>query len=207
MEKGDVIDIFMTDLQYDKKLKIQTIGRNDEYEDDYHYPYEPSPYTVLERLAGSGFISRNSHVIDYGCGMGRVGFFLNYKLGCRVTGIEFNEKIYRQAINNLEKFMHGDGVRFLYIDAVDYEIESADCFYFFNPFSVEILQTVLGRILESYYEAPRVMKLFFYYPSDEYISLLMTMSEVTFLDEIDCRDLFEGNNKREKILIFEIGIF
>ena len=78
-----------------------------------------------------------------------------------------------------------------------------DRFYFFNPFSVEILQKVMGRIRESYYDNPRELLLFFYYPSDEYVSYLMTVDEITFVDEIDCSDLFDGENVREKILIFE----
>ena len=81
----------------------------------------------------------------------------------------------------------------------------ADCFYFFNPFSVEILKSVMGRILESYYEHHRKMRLFFYYPNDEYVSYLMTQDFLMFVDEIDCQDLFEGNNPRERILIFEMG--
>ena len=77
-------------------------------------------------------------------------------------------------------------------------------FYFFNPFSVEILQKVLARIQESYYEKLREIELFFYYPSDEYVSYLMTQEYLMFEDEIDCRDLFEGNDGREKILIFQM---
>ncbi len=33
----------------------------------------------------------------------------------------------------------------------------------------------------------------------------MTMNELMFLDEIDCRDLFEGDNPRERIMVFEMG--
>lgn len=44
----------------------------------------------------------------------------------------------------------------------------------------------------------------YYYPSDEYVSYLMTVHELMFIDEIDCRDLFEGDNSREKILVFGI---
>lgn len=33
----------------------------------------------------------------------------------------------------------------------------------------------------------------------------MTVEELNFLDEIDCRDLFPGENPREKILIFKVG--
>lgn len=62
--------------------------------------------------------------------------------------------------------------------------EGADRRYFFNPFSVEILRKVMVRILESYYVYPRKIQLFFYYPSDEHISYLMTVEEVMFADEI-----------------------
>ena len=44
----------------DKQLKIQTTGRDDSKEDTYHHPYEPTPYSVLERLAGSEYITRDN---------------------------------------------------------------------------------------------------------------------------------------------------
>ena len=77
--------------------------------------------------------------------------------------------------------------------------------YFFNPFSLEILQKVMARILESWYENPREVFLFFYYPSDEYIAHLMTLEELDFYDEIECDDLFPGKDPRERILIFQLG--
>ena len=64
---------------------------------------------------------------------------------------------------------------------------------------------MIRRILDSYYEKPRRIRLFFYYPSDEYLSYLMTVDEMLFFDEIDCRDLFPGNDSRERIVIFEIS--
>ena len=78
--------------------------------------------------------------------------------------------------------------------------------YFFNPFSVEILHKVMARIIASWYEAPREMLLFFYYPSDEYISYLMTVDELEFYDEIECDDLFAGD-VRERIMIFWLPDF
>ena len=33
----------------------------------------------------------------------------------------------------------------------------------------------------------------------------MTVDELIFADEIDCQDLFPGNDSREKIVVFEIG--
>ena len=42
--------------QWDKLLKIKTTGRDDSRSDQYRYPYEPTQYLVLERLANSGLI-------------------------------------------------------------------------------------------------------------------------------------------------------
>ena len=71
-------------------------------------------------------------------------------------------------------------------------------------FRLEILHSVLARIYESYYENQREILLFFYYPSEEYISCLMTEEQLMFYDEIDTSDLFPGENKRERIMIFEV---
>ena len=80
--------------------------------------------------------------------------------------------------------------------------EEVDRVFFFNSFSVEILRKVLAKIEDSYYENPCEIQLFFYYPSDEYISELMTVDMLSFVDEIDCRDLFDGENPRERIMVF-----
>lgn len=96
-----------------------------------------------------------------------------------------------------------NGVTMELANAEDFIVpEIVDRIYFFNPFSVEILQKVISKILDSYYEKMRSIQLFFYYPSDEYISYLMTVDELVFSDEIDCRDLFRGNDSRERIVIF-----
>ena len=65
----------------------------------------------------------------------------------------------------------------------------------------------MARIVESYYEAPREIFLFFYYPADEYMAYLMTVDELEFYDEIECRDLFPGNDSRERIMIFRLPPF
>ena len=194
----------MTEEQWDKKLKISTVGRLDAHADQYHYPYEPTPYTVLERLAESGYLNKDNILIDYGCGKGRVGFFLHYASGCKSIGLEYDHEIYLQAEANKNSAAKGNGILFYYADAAEFPVEDADSFYFFNPFSVEILKSVMGRITESYYANPRKMRLFFYYPNDEYLVYLMTMYALHFVEELDCRDLFPGKDERERILIFEL---
>ena len=195
----------MNESQWDKLLHIKTSGRDDSRADQYNYPYEPTPYSVLERLANEGYIGKKNYLVDYGCGKGRVDFFLSYQTRCRTIGIEYDDRIYAVAEENKKSAVSSGRTTFYMENAEEFRIpEEADRFYFFNPFSVTILRSVIGRVMESYYEKPREMYLFFYYPSDEYVSYLMTVNELMFVDEIDCMDLFEGNNERERILVFEV---
>ena len=190
---------------WDDRLRIRTIGRDDTNSDEYRYPYEPTPYSVLERLADSGLIGEKDVVLDYGCGKGRVGFFLSDRTKAKVIGIEYDEGIYQDALEN----QRGSGnTEFVLTRAEEYKLpEEVNRCYFFNPFSVEILHKVMARILDSYYEAPREIYLFFYYPSNEYISSLMTVDELEFYDEIECDDLFAGSDPRERIMIFSLPAY
>ncbi len=193
---------------WDKRLQIRTVGRDDSGADQYRYPYEPTPYCVLERLESSGLIRKSDAVLDYGCGKGRVGFFLSAQTQASTIGIEYDERIYRGAIENRKTAVSRAKADFVPARAEAYEVppEVNRC-YFFNPFSVEILRKVMARILESYYENPREVLLFFYYPSEEYLSYLMTVEELEFYGEIPCGDLFEGKDPRERIVIFSLPCY
>lgn len=194
----------MTDNEtnWDKLLQIHTTGRDETNADEYHHPYEPTPYCVLERLVESGFFSKDDMVLDYGCGKGRVGFFLSYRTKAAAIGIEYDALIYKCALDN-KKSAHAKA-EFVLTRAESYAVPpDVNRCYFFNPFSAELLHKVLARIIESWYENPREIFLFFYYPADEYVSCLMTVDELEFYDEIECDDLFPGDD-RERILIFQL---
>ena len=189
----------------DKLLQIKTSGRDETNADAYHHPYEPTPYTVLDRFAKSGLIGKDDVILDYGCGKGRVGFFLSYRTKVKIIGIEYDERIYQGALENRETTISRIKPDFVLTRAEEYEVppEVNRC-YFFNPFSVEILHKVMARIIESWYAHPREIFLFFYYPADEYISYLMTVDEPEFYDEIECDDLFDGKDPRERIMVFQL---
>ena len=193
------------ELQWDKLLKIKTTGRDNSHSDQYCYPYEPTPYSVLERLANQGLIGKKNVLLDYGTGKGRVCFYLSYQVRCHSIGVEYDERIYLAAEENKKHAVSGEKVSFVNANAETFMLPvNVDRCFFFNPFSIEILQKALARIYESYYDNPREILLFFYYPSDDYVGYLMTQEQLMFVDEVDCRDLFEGNNPRERILIFEV---
>lgn len=192
------------EIAWDQRLQIKTAGRDDTNSDAYRYPYEPTPYSVLERLANSGLIRQGDVVLDYGCGKGRVDLFLSYCTKASTIGIEYDDRIYQSALENQRCAVPSAKAEFVLVRAEAYEVPgSVNRCYFFNPFSVEILHKVMARIIESYYENPREVFLFFYYPSDEYISYLMTVDELEFYDEIECDDLF-GEDTRERIMIFQL---
>ena len=194
----------MSDSEYtwDRLLQIETCGRDEVNADQYHHPYEPTPYCVLERLAGCGLIDKNDVVLDYGCGKGRAGFFLSHHTQAKTIGIEYDARIYAGALKNQQTA--AATADFVLTKAEEYTVPTdVNRCYFFNPFSAEILHKVMARLLESYYTRPREMFLFFYYPADEYVSLLMTVEELDFFNEIECDDLF-APDPRERILIFRL---
>ena len=125
------------ETQWDKFLKIKTTGRDDSHSDQYRYPYEPTSYMVLERLANSGLIRKNNTLIDYGTGKGRVCFYLSYQTRCKTIGVEYDERIYQSASENKKTAVSGDRTTFVLSGAEDYKVPvDVDRCYFFNPFSV-----------------------------------------------------------------------
>ena len=189
--------------EYDKILNIKTSGRDDSLSDLTNFPYEATPYLVLERLLEYNYISKKDLLIDFGCGKGRVDFFFSSNTKCKSIGIEFSKILYDRAIKNKES-SNLNRVEFINIDAKDYQIPSdASRFYFFNPFSIDVLKIVLKRINESYKKTKREILLFFYYPSKQYIELLNEEKGYILKDKIYNMDLFLLNDIRENILVYE----
>lgn len=192
---------------WERKLNISTAPAYIERDDANHSRYEPTDYRVLKRLSESGYITRENTLVDYGCGKGRVSFFMNYVLGCRTVGVEYNEELYRDALENLNSYSgrtSGESVRFLLENAEYHDPSGSDRFYFFNPFSEKILRSVIHRITDSFYDNSREMYLFFYFALDNYRSMLMQEPSLEFTAEIDCNDIFQSTDSRESILVFKV---
>lgn len=121
------------ETRWDKLLHIRTMGRDDSNADRYRYPYEPTPYSVLERLANAGYMRKGNTLLDYGCGKGRVDFFLSYQTRCASIGIEYDERIYEKVAENHTLAVSSGRVTFELANAEYYQVpESVDCAYFFN---------------------------------------------------------------------------
>lgn len=188
---------------WEQLLNINTEGDDDGLSDLHHHRYEPTPYGVLERLLDSGYLNHAKYLIDIGCGKGRIPIFFAQTLGIPTIGIDFDEKLIRIAQTNRLQAKQSDNIQFIYGTAEDYIFTSEDAIYFFNPFSLKIFQKVLAHIIQSYYEHPRLIRLFFYYMDDDMLAYMMMQNEFLFVDEIDCEDLYDHEDSHEHIMIFE----
>ena len=194
------------EVELDRFLKIKTNGRDDSNSNFINYPYEATPYCVLHILANSEHIRKKDKLIDFGCGKGRVSFYLSYSRKVSMIGVEYDERLYNAALENKKRCISASKVEFIYSNASDYEIEDdVTGAYFFNPFSVEILKEVISNIKKSILESDREFKLFFYYPSKEYLQYLDSERDIVFVEDIECYDLFNEYDSREYIKVYRIG--
>ena len=133
----------MIEKYYEEELNINTTGEQswDETKKCYH-PYEPTPYFALDKLFEDYCINEDDYIVDFGCGKGRLNFYLNYRYKCSVLGIEMDERFFNKCLENKQKYLKSikreeDKINFLCILAQEYKISSRDNkFYFFNPFSI-----------------------------------------------------------------------
>jgi len=182
----------MKEQEGDHYLDIRTAGTQWFAEASLHNNrYEPTPYEHLKELFNRHPLKRDDVLVDFGCGKGRLNFYVHDRFGCRATGVEMNTGFYNEAMQNLQSYSRRrrhapEQVRFHCRLAQDYEVHPEDnVFYFFNPFSVQIFMKVANNILESAEMYRRRMDLILYYPSTDYIEYLERNTDFQLLEAID----------------------
>jgi SAM-dependent methyltransferase len=123
-------------------------------------PYEPTrlrPFRQVMRLLKP---SRNSVLLDFGCGKGRV-LLVAAQFGFkRIEGVEFAKQLCKIAENNVAAYKartcSQTEFRIVESDAANYEIQDdVDYFYFFNPFGEEVMRSTMRNIVRSIDRRPR----------------------------------------------------
>ena len=190
---------------WDKKLNISTESVDYSDEDNQNYGYDPTPYIVLERLVELDILKKDDVVVDYGCGKGRICFFINSQVGCRIIGIDHSERLLEIARENLESYGNGADIDFVNSKAEDYVPNGANCLYFFNPFSSHVFQEVLRRIGESYGRNPREILIFFYYSTIEYRLYLPTEPRLKLVESVYFSEEEIDNDTPSKLDVFKFN--
>ncbi|WP_400245377.1 class I SAM-dependent methyltransferase [Niallia sp. JL1B1071] len=193
-------------MNYDKLLDIETEEFQLGFNKSYHYHrYEPTPYDHLEKLFHEFPLYETDHVVDFGCGKGRLNFFIHYLFQATVTGIEMNEEFYQDALVNLEQYTKRrkrskEKIRFYLGTAEDYLIRKEEnYFYFFNPFSIQIFRRIISNIMYSLEEGNREVRLILYFPSDEYRFFMENHPSFSRVGEVQV-----GKNKdKDQFIIYK----
>jgi SAM-dependent methyltransferase len=200
----------MKETNYDELLNIETEGNQRGYNKSFHYHrYEPTPYHALEKLFAEYELTSSDHIVDFGCGKGRLNFFIHYLFHASVTGVEMNEKLYEEAMENkanyLIKAKNKGEIQFQCCLAEKYEINPLDNrFYFFNPFTIPIFWKIINNILVSVEKYKREVDVILYYPSEDYIYYLENHTLFELIKEIQLPGLYE-NNANERFLIYRLA--
>lgn len=200
----------MDDKFYEKLLNITTTGEKlwDETIAHYH-PYQATSYVALDILFKTYTMSKKDYVVDFGCGKGRLIFYLNSFFKCNAIGVEMDENYYKDCLLNKQSYLEKhkrtcNQIDFKCLVAQDYKIkEKENKFYFFNPFSINIFRTVINNILDSYDIFPRTIDLILYYPSDDYIYFLENNTGFILVEDIKLYGLYEKDSS-ERFLVYRL---
>jgi hypothetical protein len=200
----------MNEQYYEKLLNIQTLGEQKIFNESIHYNrYEPTAYSALNVLSKNYTFTETDSVVDFGCGKGRLNFYIGHFFQSTVTGIEMNSFFYKEALENKKDYLKKnkkkiDNIQFINCFAEEYNINPSDNkFYFFNPFSVQIFTKIVKNIIISVENYERPVDIILYYPSDDYIYFLENNTPFQLFDEIKLPSLYDKDH-RQTFLVYRL---
>lgn len=122
--------------------------------------FVPELNMALDHL---GITSADS-ILDYGSGKGAVLVrFSDYPFR-RICGIELSATLNAICRRNLQK-LRLEKIEVLQGDAAGFsDINDFNYFYFFNPFSGQVFESVIQNIVNSYDATPRPLTIIYYHP-------------------------------------------
>jgi 16S rRNA G966 N2-methylase RsmD len=183
------------DKYYERKLFIKSDGYivlNNKYG---YSNYEPTSYIMLKKLFSKYNFDKHDHLIDFGCGLGRVLIFSSYMNCSKVTGIEVNEQMYNMALKNIKNYKNSSIINIIKIAAENFIIpEDANKFFFFNPFYLRYFIKVTNNILKCLRQNYRDIYIFLYAPSEHYINYLKTNKFFKLVDIIHAKKICLGSS-------------
>lgn len=200
----------MNEQHFEKLLNIKTSGEQKIFNESMHYNrYEPTDYYALEILSKKYEFTSEDGIIDFGCGKGRLNFYINHFFDATVTGIEMNSFFYKEALENQKSYLkmhkkNKNNINFLNCFAEEYKINPFDNkFYFFNPFSIQIFIKVIKNILISVEKCERTVDIILYYPSNDYIYFLENNTTFVRWNEIKS-PISSNKDPRQVFLIYRL---
>jgi SAM-dependent methyltransferase len=146
-----------TDTENDVVWDDLGIDEKDKKTASFYSPTRPGPFHIVMRAlkipTGGGFV-------DFGSGKGRVLLLAARYPFERITGVELSGKLCAIARKNVEIYRAKRPVDaridVVEVNALEYPIDDRDnVFFFYNPFSMELVETVIKNIVASHDRRPR----------------------------------------------------
>ena len=139
-------DLLAADAVRDIALCGRSLGKADPVHPDLasagaHEP-TPTPYFVLEELLGKLGLTANDHLLDVGCGTGRVLAYAASQLPCRATGVELDARLASIASSWSAS---SPQLNVIAGSVLDISLAPYTCFYLFNPFDTAVLTRFLDK--------------------------------------------------------------
>jgi SAM-dependent methyltransferase len=159
------------------------------------YDYDPTPWRALPRLLRLASLPTEGFTfIDFGCGKGRILLSALAHPFARVVGVEFSPYLCQIARSNLStaRFLRRRCAEAQVVcgDAADYPIPAGPVlFFFYNPFSYQIMERVLNNIVCSYQSSCRPMYLIFYATSAQIPLISKFLQRQSFGNSVHCISL------------------
>lgn len=167
--------ILAAEIKGEKKYGIDTTGADELTSlaergiDTTHATiYMPASYDLLEISFDQLQAEPILHLIDFGCGRGRVLCVAACQGVPKLTGMDISKEFCDEASKNLQIVTRDNAeIQFKIInnDAFYFNVpHDADCLFFFNPFDEILMSGVVENVLESLREKPRQMRIVYFNP-------------------------------------------
>ena len=177
---------------YDRSLAIQSrdiislheLGLEHE-ERRGHYPTSVDDFRRMARFLQP----RNADevLLDYGSGLGRLVILAAAMPFARIIGIELSPLLAERARRNVsscERSLVCKDIEIIITDATSFDVPAdVTTIYFNNPFAGTILKSVLSRIVASYKERPRALRIVCNLPQECAFFNIMEEADQFMLDK------------------------
>ena len=176
------METFLSEEGYENSLGIDTFPKDDDAKNNskINYNYGVTSYAVLNDFFRTHPFSKDDHLVDFGCGKGRVLVMAAY-YGCpQITGYEINKDIFDVLIENIKIYKNKFNAKNIFnpinIDATYANIDiTTNKFFFFNPFHLKLIIKTVNKILSSLNEKMRPIEIIFYYPENSTLKYFDTI--------------------------------
>lgn len=154
---------------HDIRICGQNLTRRRKVQVEGATAYSPSWYWALDEIFKDTVFTSDDHLVDIGCGEGRViAYLLEKKFPGHITGIEKDPYVVDVAKKWIEKKKNSK-VNLIEGNALEQDYNRYTVIYIFRPFSAEYFERLIQRL-----EEQMLHPIKFYYLTDYYSRSFLT---------------------------------